>query len=408
VSLLKAFCRRRRQINASGAAKDARVHDDARGRLAQRPGLRFLAGMPSPQRADPGADLVRYVQKLLIAAAVGALALVIYRWHHVLLLAFGATLMAVLLRSLADPIRRRTPLGASASLGVAVIGLVLILVALGWFAGAQVTRQLVQLQNDLPAAWAAAQRQLAAYEGGPWLLARIHEISGAEMSGNIGPLAGRIGHATGLGVQVAGEFVVVLVAGVYFAAQPKLYRDGLLKLAPPGARERLTEAVEACGVALRKWLLGAGVAMLAMGVLTTIGTALLGLPAPIALGLLSGAAEFVPIVGAAVSAIPGLLLAATLGPQMILWTLAFYVAVHQFEGHVLIPLIQRRVVAVPPALTLFAVVGFGVLFGPSGVVFATPLAVVVLVLVQRLYLREDEPVAEADEATQPVGARGKI
>jgi predicted PurR-regulated permease PerM len=271
-----------------------------------------------------------------------------------------------------------------------------------------VTRQLVQLQSDLPAAWEAAQRQIGAYAGGGWLLARIHEMSGAPISGNIGPLAGRIGRVTSLGVQAAGEFVVVLVAGIYFAAQPTLYRDALLKLAPPGARERLAEAVEACGTALRKWLLGAGAAMLAMGVLTALGTALLGLPAPIALGLVSGVAEFVPIVGAAVSAIPGLLLAATLGPHMILWTLVFYIAVHQFEGHVLIPLIQRRVVAVPPALTLFAVVGFGVLFGPSGVVFATPLAVVVLVLVQRLYLREDEPAAEPDEATRPVGARGKL
>src|SRR5262249_36901805 len=156
------------------------------------------------------------------------------------------------------------------------------------------------------------------------------------------------------------------------------------------------------------WLLGVGAAMLAMGGLTAIGAALLGLPAPIALGLLSGVAEFVPIVGAIVSAIPGLLLAATKGPQLPVWTLLFYIAVHPLQGHVLIPLIQRRVVAVPPALTIFSVVGFGVLFGPLGVVFATPLAVVVLVLVQHLYLRGDEaPMADAGEATRPVGARGK-
>jgi predicted PurR-regulated permease PerM len=353
-------------------------------------------------------DLVRYVQKLLIAVAVGALALLIYRWHHVFLLAFGAMLVAVVLRSLADPIRKRTPLGASASLGVAVIGVVLLLVALGWFVGAQVSSQLSQLEAALPAAWMAAEQQISAYSAGQWLLDRLHAASGASMSG-IGPVANRIGHATGVGVHAVGEFVVVVVAGVYFAAQPKLYREGLLKLVPPSARPRLTEAVEACGLALRKWLLGAGVAMLAMGMLTTVGATLLGLPAPIALGLLSGVAEFVPIVGAAVSAIPGLLLAATEGPQLFVWTLFFYVAIHQFEGHVLIPLIQRRVVAVPPALTLFSVVGFGVLFGPVGVVFATPLAVVALVLIQRLYLR-DAPgnVTDPEEATEPVGARGRV
>jgi predicted PurR-regulated permease PerM len=366
--------------------------------------------MSSPDPARARDDLVRYVQKLLIAVAIGALALILYRWHHVFLLAFGAMLVAVVLRSLADPIRRRTPLSASASLGVAVIAVIALLVALGWFVGAQVSSQLTQLQSDLPAAWTAAQRQIGSYAAGQWLLQRLHAASGPT-SGSLGPLAGRIGHVTGVGVEAVGEFVVVLVAGVYFAAQPALYREGLLKLVPLGARGRLGEAVEACAVALRKWLLGAGAAMLAMGVLTGVGTWLLGLPAPIALGLLSGAAEFVPIVGAAVSAIPGLLLAATLGPQRLVWTLVFYLAVHQFEGHVLIPLIQRRVVAVPPALTLFSVVGFGVLFGPVGVVFATPLAVVVLVLVQRLYIREQDgepPAAAPEVATQPVGARGRV
>jgi predicted PurR-regulated permease PerM len=230
----------------------------------------------------------------------------------------------------------------------------------------------------------------------------------------LGVLAGKIGHATGVGLEAVGEMLLVLVGGVYFAAQPKLYRDGVLKLAPAGARPQVAATLEACAVALRKWLLGTGVAMLAMGLLTTLGTALLGLPAPVALGLLSGLAEFVPIVGAAVSAIPGLLVAATQGPEMVLWTLIFYVAVHQLEGHLLIPLIQRRVVAVPPAATLFSVVGFGVLFGPSGVVFATPLAVVLMVLISRLYLDKggaagDGGAAAGDEtATKPVGARGTL
>jgi predicted PurR-regulated permease PerM len=361
-----------------------------------------------PEHADSRGDLVRYVQKLLIAVAVGALALILYRWHHVFLLAFGATLVSVLLQALAEPIRRRTPLSASASLGVAVLAVILIVVALGWFVGAQVARQLDQLSAALPAAWQAAQRVISAYPVGQWLLGRLHEASGASISG-IGPLAGQIGRATGAGVQAIGELVVVLVAGVYFAAQPKLYRNGLLKLAPPSARERLGEAVDACGLAMRKWLLGAGAAMLAMGLLITVGAALLGLPAPVALGLLSGVAEFVPIVGAAISAVPGLLLAATLGPHVMLLTLIFYIAAHQFEGHVLIPLIQRQVVAVPPALTLFSVVGFGVLFGVTGVVFATPLAVVLLVLIQQFYLREGEAsVADPPEANRPAGARGEL
>jgi predicted PurR-regulated permease PerM len=201
------------------------------------------------------------------------------------------------------------------------------------------------------------------------------------------------------------ETIVVIVAGVYFAVQPRLYRDNLLKLAPLSVRPALTETFEDANIALRRWLLGTGAAMLVMGALTTIGAWLLGLPVPLALGILSGLAEFVPIVGAAVSAVPALLLAATRGPDTILWTLLFYVAAHQFEGHIVIPLIQRKVVSAPPALTLFSILGFSLLFGPLGVVFATPLAVVLLVAVRRLYLHEPPVDAPGSAAVSGAGLR---
>jgi predicted PurR-regulated permease PerM len=208
------------------------------------------------------------------------------------------------------------------------------------------------------------------------------------VSTNLGAFAGRLGRITRMSVGVVTDLVLVIIAGVYFAAQPGLYRGGLLRLFPEGPRERLADAMEEVSVSLRKWLVGTGLAMLGMGVLISAGAMILGLPAPLALGLVAGLAEFVPIVGAIVSAIPGLLLAGTQGTETLLWTLVFYVAAHQFEGHVLIPLIQRRVVSVPPALTLFSVLAFGLLFGPLGVILATPLAVTVMVLVKRLYLHE--------------------
>jgi predicted PurR-regulated permease PerM len=348
--------------------------------------------MPTRPSAPRSEDLVPFVHKLLITVAVAALALIMLRWLHVFLLAFGASMVAVLLTALADPIRRRTPLDAAWSLGVTVVALIALVAGVMWFVGAQISLQLTQLAHALPAAWAAAQREISTYEGGQWLLDRLHQAGGLSMAG-FGPIASHIGRITGSSVGAIAECVVVVVAGVYFAAQPGLYSDNLLRLAPSGVREEITHTVDDIAVALRRWLVGTGFAMLAMGVLTAIGAALLGLPAPVALGLLSGLAEFVPIVGAAVSAVPALLLAATLGPQTVAWTLLFYVAVHQFEGHVLIPLIQRRVVSVPPALTLFSVLAFGLLFGALGVVFATPLAVVVLVVVRRLYLHEPDAAA---------------
>ena len=345
--------------------------------------------MPTPKPPAGRDDLVRYLQKLMITVAVAALALIALRWLQVFLLAFGAALIAVMLRALANPIRRRTPLDAGWSLAVAVLFVVAILGLTGWFVGAQIAAQFDQLEQMLPKAWVGAQAELSSFSAGRWLLGKLQEASADHsVSSSLGVVAGRLGRLTRVGVGVIADLALVIIAGVYFAAQPSLYREGLLRLVPEGTRGRVSEAVEEAAASLRKWLIGTGLAMLGMGMLVAAGTALLGLPAPLALGLMAGLAEFVPIVGAIVSAAPGLLLAGTQGGHTVLYTLAFYVAAHQFEGHVLIPLIQRQVVAVPPALTLFSVLAFGLLFGPLGVILATPLAVVVLVMVKRLYLHE--------------------
>ncbi|HEV2532353.1 AI-2E family transporter [Phenylobacterium sp.] len=346
--------------------------------------------MPTRKTPSERDELARYLEKLLITLAVAVLALLILRWRQVFLLGFGAALIAVLLRALANPIRTRTPLNAAWSLAVAVVALVVVIGLAAWFVGAQVSAQFDQLSQILPKAWAATQAELGSFTAGQWVLEKLQEArTDHSVASSLGVVAGRLGRLTRVGVGVVADLALVIVAGVYFAAQPQLYRAGLLRLVPAAARGRIAEAVEEVGLSLRKWLVGTGLAMLGMGALIAVGAALLGLPAPLALGLLAGLAEFVPIVGAIVSAIPGLLLAGTQGSQTMIWTLAFYVAAHQFEGHVLIPLIQRRVVSVPPALTLFSVLAFGLLFGPLGVILATPLAVTVLVLVKRLYLREE-------------------
>jgi predicted PurR-regulated permease PerM len=346
-----------------------------------------MAARKIPEGQD---DLVGYLRRLLITVAVVAAALIAFRWLQVFLLAFGAALIAVLLRALANPIRKRTPLDAGASLAVAVVAVAAIVGLAGWFVGAQVSAQFDQLSQILPKAWGAAQADLGSFTAGRWLLEKLQEArADHSVASNLGMVAGRLGRITRVGVGVMADLALVIIAGVYFAAQPALYRNGLMRLVPEAQRPRLEQAMEEAGASLRRWLVGTGLAMLAMGVLIAVGTSLLGLPAPLALGLVAGLAEFVPIVGAIISAVPGLLLAGTRDSQTVLWTLVFYIAAHQFEGHVLIPLIQRRVVSVPPALTLFSVLAFGLLFGPLGVILATPLAVVVLVLVKRLYLHEE-------------------
>jgi predicted PurR-regulated permease PerM len=106
------------------------------------------------------------------------------------------------------------------------------------------------------------------------------------------------------------------------------------------------------------------------------------------LGLLAGVLEFIPFLGPLLAAIPGVLLALAVSPDLALWVLLVYFVVQQLEGYVLTPLIQQFEVRLPGVILLFAVFGFGILFGTLGVILAAPLTVVLYVLVKRLYVIE--------------------
>jgi predicted PurR-regulated permease PerM len=184
------------------------------------------------------------------------------------------------------------------------------------------------------------------------------------------------------------DLVLVVIAGIYIAADPEIYRRGLVKLFPRGHHERVEGAADAAGYALRMWLLGQLVAMALVFVMSSLALWLIGVPSPIALGLIAGLAEFVPLIGSFVGALPAVLIAFTMDSTMALWTVGAFVVIQQIESNIIMPIVERRVVALPPAMALFAVVVFGVLFGPLGLLFAVPLAVVVFVLVKKLYVKE--------------------
>jgi len=336
------------------------------------------------RKDDPALDRT-FVRRVFFILAVAALALLAWRLINVLLLAFGAVIVAVLLRSLADPIQKRTPLGNGLSLLAAALLIVGVLAGAGWLFGSVVSAQVTQLSRTLPTSVAALQEDVARLPFGPELMG---QLQGGGVGSRLGGAFATVGRYT-LSVLGAGaDLLVVVFAGLYLAIDPRQNRNGLLALVPDGPRERVAAALDASGRALKLWLIGTLLSMTIVGVLTGLATWAIGLPSPVALGLFAGLAAFVPIVGPIVSVVPGVLLAALEGPQMILWTLLAYFAVQQVESNVSYPLIQRRTVDLPPVLTLFAVLGLGVLLGPLGVVFATPLAVVIYVCVKMLYVRD--------------------
>ena len=122
--------------------------------------------------------------------------------------------------------------------------------------------------------------------------------------------------------------------------------------------------------------------------LTWLGLMIIGVPSALTLGLLAALLEFVPFIGPIVAAVPAILLGFAAGPDKAIWVAFLFVAIQQFEGNVLEPMVQQRAVDLPPALLLFALVAGGLVFGVAGILLAAPLTVVLYVLVKKLYVQE--------------------
>lgn len=329
-----------------------------------------------------GADRT-FVGRFLLVVLTICVVVLATRLTTLWLLVFGSIVVAVLLRALADPLRRRTPLTARWAVLLSLLFILALLGLAGWFAGREVEKQVAVLSDTLPSAFRELRERVRDTPLGARFLDEVEQLGGqasraVEMAPQI--VMGTFGALTNL--------LLVVVAGVMLALEPQRYRDGLAALFPSGARDRIRLALNDSGKALRLWLLGQLLAMTVIGVLTGVGLWLAGVPSPLALGLLAGLSQFVPVVGPLVSAIPGLLLAAATGFDTLLWTAAIYFGVQQFESNLVTPMVQHRMVAIPMAMTLFAVIGFGMLLGPLGILFATPIAVVLFVLVKALYLRD--------------------
>ena len=155
-------------------------------------------------------------------------------------------------------------------------------------------------------------------------------------------------------IEVVGAIIVIVFLGLYFAAEAGLYCHGLLRLVAPGRRARAAQILGATADTLWRWMLGRLFAMAVLGSLVTLGLWIIGVPLPIALGLLAAIFTFVPYLGAFASAVPSVLIAGAVRLDLALYVVVLYLAIHLVEGYVLIPLVQRRVVRLPPALILSA------------------------------------------------------
>lgn len=319
-----------------------------------------------------------FVRRTLIVAAIAVALVLVAELGKVLVLVFGGIVLAVMIRAGGDLICRVIPFISPRWAAMLFVALIVFgFTALSWMVGDQVGEQFAQLRERLPEAVAKVRDWFGSNEVGRYVL---QSFTGATDEGVSASEAVQTASAT---FGMLSHVLIIGLIAVYLAFSPTPYLNGAAALAPASLRPQVRHGFAVSGRALRGWLAGQLVAMVLVGLLTGLGLWAIGVPLAFILGILAGLLEFIPILGPFLAAIPGVLLAFSLGPTTALYAVLVYVIVQQLESAAIMPLAQKWSVELPPALGLFSIIVFGLLFGIPGVLFATPLTVVIMALVKR-------------------------
>jgi predicted PurR-regulated permease PerM len=330
-----------------------------------------------------------FLRRVLIVAGVAILGFVVmalvWQTAHALLIVFAGVLLAVFLHALSDLARKLLPLSSGWAL-VLVCALLVAVIALGgWLLAERISNQLGQLRQTLPTSIQQLEQRIRQSGIGQSLWEQTQDGGLIPEELNLWSRAPRI-LSSALGV-ITG-LIVILFVGVYLAAEPETYRRGIIKLVPPGKRERAGRALDELGHMLRWWIIGQAVSMSCVTALVTLGLWLLNVPLALTLGLIAGLLEFIPRFGPILGAVPAILISLAQAPSQTPYVILLYVGIQLVEGYMILPLIQRSAVALPPALTITTLFLMGVLFGFVGLLLAVPLTVVVVSLVRQLYVED--------------------
>jgi predicted PurR-regulated permease PerM len=300
---------------------------------------------------------------LLVAAWIG---------RTVLLLVFASWLLSLVLAGGARVLQSRTSLKRGPAVLVAALVVLLVLGGLGTLIAADLADQVRHVAERLPQALARLQARVASW-GIP--VAPPHSRAMAQRAAGV---------ASSL-VGAGGGLAFVLFVGLFFALEPEPYRKGLLWFLPAAQRERAETIADRVAASVERWMVARVFTMVVVAVATGAGLAALGIPSPLALGLIAGLLDFVPNVGPLLAAAPALALATEQGTTKLLLVAALYIAVQTVESYVIAPLAEEKAVRLPVSLIIVVQALLGFVVGPLGLVFATPLLAAVVVMLRGIW-----------------------
>lgn len=299
---------------------------------------------------------------------------------------FASVVLAVLLISISKKISSWLKVKYPGGLAISVLLIIIGIVGISLLIYPSLDDQVTQLNKEIPQSLDKLQEQLSHTSWGKDLLKNI-KAPEEMLKGNKEDIMNSTKAIFTTTLSTLANVFVVIVIALFFAADPNLYKRGLLCLIPNKNVRKADELIKRCYETLANWLKGKFLSMLVVGVLTYLGLLLLDFPLPLVLSIIAMILTFIPNIGPIIAMVPAMLIGLVDGPERSLYVAGLYIIVQTLESYLITPYINKEVVDLPPALTLAWQVFLGIFLGGLGLFMATPLLAVIFVIVNDLYVK---------------------
>ena len=339
------------------------------------------AKAPVPEHAGPTdfTDPVLRQEVKRAAVWIGMASLVILTVYMAqpLLVIFGGLVFAAMIDGGARLLGRVLPIGRGLRVTIVLLAGAGFVVWVAYFAGSQIAQQAAALPATVET---QALRVAAWLEGhGVSINLKNAEALAQQALGGVSQLTKAVGGLIG----ALTTLFLIMVLGIYVAAEPRLYQRGVAWILPSNERSHFEGTAAKMGKSLRMLMFGRLIGMAVEGVATWIMLALYGVPLAALLGLLTGLLAFLPNIGAPISGLLMVMVGFSGGTEMGIFCIFVYIVVQTVDGNIIVPMVAKKTADLAPALVLGAQLVMGALFGILGLALADPLIAMIKIALER-------------------------
>ena len=335
---------------------------------------------------DQSPEKISYQKKVWIAAGIFALLVIMLllfkTLFSVLLLTLAGALFAIYFHGCAGFFKKHLHTSSGWSLALSIIINIILIVGFFWFVGARLQHQVSQLTDTLPQTVSNAKDYLQKSTIGSKVLHYLQSTGDSKKTMSVA----KSFFSSSFGI--LSDIYIILLLGMFFIASPFTYKKGIVHLLPPKAKDKGAQLMDEIHSVLKNWIKGQLFGFLFIAVLTALGLWAIGMPLILTLALIAGLLNFIPNFGPIIALIPAGLIGLSQGTTTAILVLCLYTFIQIVQSAVTQPLIQQKMVSIPPALIIFGQVAMGLLGGFWGVLLATPVIAIIMTIVNKLYVDE--------------------